>query len=58
MILINLKTGVLSHRFGERAVFNPRDLDFAAHSGLERTLSLESTNKPSHLTPRIPLPEK
>ncbi len=35
ILIDNLKTGVLSHRFGERAVFNPRYLDFAAHYGFE-----------------------
>ena len=33
MLIDNLKTGVLSHRFGQPAVFHPRYLDFAAHYG-------------------------
>ena len=35
ILIDNLKTGVLEHRFGQRAVFNPRYLDFAAHYGFE-----------------------
>jgi transposase len=35
ILIDNLKTGVLEHRFGQRAVFNPRYLDFAAHHGFE-----------------------
>jgi len=35
ILIDNLKTGVLKHPFGERAVFNPRYLDFAAHYGFE-----------------------
>ena len=42
----NLKTGVLSHRFGERAVFNPRYLDFAAHYGFEpRACNVRKANE-------------
>lgn len=35
VLIDNLKTGVMTHRFGERAVFNQRYLDFAAHYGFE-----------------------
>lgn len=35
ILIDNLKTGVLRHPSGERAVFNPRYLDFAAHYGFE-----------------------
>lgn len=35
ILIDNLKTGVLKHPFGERAVFNPRYLDFAAHYAFE-----------------------
>jgi len=35
ILIDNLKTGVLKHPCGERAVFNPRYLDFAAHYGFE-----------------------
>lgn len=35
IIIDNLKTGVLRHRFGEKAVFHPRYLDLAAHYGFE-----------------------
>jgi transposase len=35
ILIDNLKTGVLKHAFGERAVFHPRYLDFAAHYGFE-----------------------
>lgn len=35
VMIDNLKTGVLSHPFGEKAVFNPRYLDFAAHHGFK-----------------------
>ena len=34
-LIDNLKTGVLLHPFGERAIFHPRYLDFAAHYGFE-----------------------
>jgi transposase len=33
IIIDNLKTGVLEHRHGQDAVFNPRYLEFAAHYG-------------------------
>ena len=33
IMIDNLKTGVLSHRLGERAQFHPRYLDLAAHYG-------------------------
>lgn len=32
-LIDNLKTGVLIHPYGEKAVFHPRYLDFAAHYG-------------------------
>ena len=42
----NLKTGVLKHPFGERAVFNPRYLDFAAHYGFEaRACNVRKANE-------------
>lgn len=33
VMIDNLKTGVLSHPFGEKALFHPRYLDFAGHHG-------------------------
>jgi transposase len=33
ILIDNLKTGVLSHPVGEKALFHPRYLDFAAHYG-------------------------
>lgn len=33
IMIDNLKTGVLRHRFGEAPVFNPQYLDFAQHHG-------------------------
>lgn len=35
VLIDNLKTGVLRHPVGEKAIFNPRYLDFAAHYGFE-----------------------
>ncbi len=35
IIIDNLKTGVLSHRPGEKALFHARYLDFAAHYGFQ-----------------------
>jgi transposase len=35
ILIDNLKTGVLSHPLGEKAIFHPRYLDFAAHYGFE-----------------------
>jgi transposase len=35
ILIDNLKTGVLSHPFGQRAQFHPRYLDFASHYGFE-----------------------
>lgn len=35
ILIDNLKTGVLSHPFGQRAHFHPRYLDFASHYGFE-----------------------
>ena len=35
VLIDNLKTGVITHRFGEGAVFNQRYLDFAAYYGFE-----------------------
>jgi transposase len=35
ILIDNLKTGVLRHPYGEKAVFHPRYLDFAAHYGFE-----------------------
>ena len=46
ILIDNLKTGVLSHRFGEKAVFNPRYLDFAAHYGFEpRACNVRKANE-------------
>lgn len=46
ILIDNLKTGVLSHRFGQRAVFNPRYLDFAAHYGFEpRACTVRKANE-------------
>ena len=35
VMIDNLKVGVVRHPFGEKALFNPRYLDFAAHHGFE-----------------------
>lgn len=35
VMLDNLKVGVVRHPSGEKAIFNPRYLDFAAHHGFE-----------------------
>ena len=46
ILIDNLKTGVLRHPFGERAVFNPRYLDFAAHYGFEaRACNVRKANE-------------
>jgi transposase len=46
ILIDNLKTGVLEHRFGQRAVFNPRYLDFAAHYGFEpRACTVRKANE-------------
>jgi len=46
ILIDNLKTGVLKHPFGERAVFNPRYLDFAAHYGFEaRACNVRKANE-------------
>ena len=46
ILIDNLKTGVLSHRFGQKAVFNPRYLDFAAHYGFEpRACTVRKANE-------------
>ncbi len=46
VLIDNLKTGVLSHRFGHQAVFNPRYLDFAAHYGFEpRACTVRKANE-------------
>ncbi len=45
-LIDNLKTGVLRHPFGEKAVFNPRYLDFAAHYGFEpRACNVRKANE-------------
>ena len=46
ILIDNLKTGVLKHPFGERAVFNPRYLDFAAHYGFDpRACNVRKANE-------------
>jgi len=46
ILIDNLKTGVLKHPFGERAVFHPRYLDFAAHYGFEpRACNVRKANE-------------
>jgi transposase len=46
IIIDNLKTGVLRHRLGERALFHPRYLDFAAHYGFEpRACNVRKANE-------------
>lgn len=46
ILIDNLKTGVLSHRFGHKAIFNPRYLDFAAHYGFEpRACTVRKANE-------------
>jgi transposase len=46
ILIDNLKTGVLEHRFGQKAVFNPRYLDFAAHYGFEpRACTVRKANE-------------
>lgn len=46
LIIDNLKTGVLRHPLGEKAVFNQRYLDFAAHYGFEaRACNVRKANE-------------
>ena len=46
IIIDNLKTGVLRHLWGEKAVFHPRYLDFAAHYGFEpRACNVRKANE-------------
>lgn len=46
LLIDNLKTGVRQHPFGERATFNPRYLDFAAHYGFEpRACNVRKANE-------------
>lgn len=46
LLIDNLKTGVLRHPFGEKATFNPRYLDFAAHYGFEpRACNVRKANE-------------
>jgi transposase len=46
ILIDNLKTGVLSHPFGEQAVFHPRYLDFAAHYGFQpRACNVRKANE-------------
>jgi transposase len=45
-LIDNLKTGVLSHPLGEKAVFNPRYLDFASQYGFEaRACNVRKANE-------------
>ena len=46
IMIDNLKTGVLRHLQGEKAVFNTRYLDFAAHYGFEpRACNVRKANE-------------
>ncbi len=46
VLIDNLKTGVLLHPFGEKAIFHPRYLDFAAHYGFEaRACNVRKANE-------------
>jgi transposase len=46
MVIDNLKTGVLSHPPGEKALFHPRYLEFAAHYGFEpRACNVRKANE-------------
>ena len=46
ILIDNLKTGVLSHPYGEKARFHPRYLDFAAHYGFEaRACNVRKANE-------------
>lgn len=46
IMIDNLKTGVLRHLQGEKAVFHPRYLDFAAHYGFEpRACNVRKANE-------------
>ena len=46
VVIDNLKTGVLSHPLGEKALFHPRYLDFAAHYGFEpRACNVRKANE-------------
>jgi transposase len=46
LLLDNLKTAVLSHPHGEKPLFNPRYLDFAAHYGFEpRACNVRKANE-------------
>ena len=46
ILIDNLKTGVLIHPVGEKALFHPRYLDFAAHYGFEpRACNVRKANE-------------
>ena len=46
ILIDNLKTGVLRHPHGEKALFHPRYLDFAAHYGFEpRACNVRKANE-------------
>jgi hypothetical protein len=46
MVIDNLKTGVLSHPLGEKALFHPRYLEFTAHYGFEpRACNVRKANE-------------
>lgn len=46
ILIDNLKTGVLRHPHGEKAIFHPRYLDFAAHYGFEpRACNVRKANE-------------
>ncbi len=46
IVIDNLKTGVLSHPLGEKALFHPRYLEFAAHYGFEpRACTVRKANE-------------
>ena len=46
VLIDNLKTGVVLHPFGEKAIFHPRYLDFAAHYGFEaRACNVRKANE-------------
>ena len=46
IVIDNLKTGVLCHPLGEKALFHPRYLDFAAHYGFEpRACNVRKANE-------------
>jgi transposase len=55
IVIDNLKTGVLSHPLGEKALFHPRYLEFAAHYGFEpRACNVRKANEKGRVENAVP----